>query len=188
MKFYLAMMILYLIGSFAQNLDEIKKCYMDDQEQRCTLDEMNDEMTLVYPAAPTRCVFDSVDGTGSNLSFFHVQPGDSVKLLLHFPGGGGCFFPWQCTQGVGFKTVPTLALEGIFNKSRLENPFHSWTIVLFRIVPEIFMSDRGFSNQKMNPARWHWMGTTMFELFCPGYNQLLGCIESCDRRVFSWIN
>ncbi len=80
------------------------------------------------PGGETMC------SDGSPYSFY-VRPGDPLKLMVYFEGGGGCWFRKNCDPSLQPTYKINLAgqnldnARGIFDFSRTDNPFKDYTVV-----------------------------------------------------------
>ena len=102
-----------------------KCCELSDDHQNCSLSDFElNKSTFVLPGGSTRCIF------GSPFSF-QVIPGKSEKLLVYYQGGGACWDQLTTVTEPLCTTESTpQSLVGIFDRTREENAFKDYTIVM----------------------------------------------------------
>lgn len=94
-------------------------------------EELPDGWREIKPGGETICA------RGDDFSFF-VSPGTSNKIVIDFIGGGACWNAQTCDRGTATFTdsVDSLrerqrrGLEGIYDRSRQDNPLKDWTHVV----------------------------------------------------------
>ena len=114
---------------------------MSETHNACAFQSLTRD-TLVYPGGNSRCAFDTRGfPQRTNATYrFQVQLGsDPTKrhshVLLFFQGGGGCTSTRQCRSLLGSNPLFSMnadpvAREGVFDDTRLDNPFRGWTRVV----------------------------------------------------------